>query len=395
MRSLFWRKTRYLASASANPRENCLTEAFASVLERVHDLPFPFLEFLDPELRLDQAQWRARIGTQQRTWSGRVIDLELVFVPRSSPRRPPGDDAEDSAREGKLACWVEIKHGAGLSDPYQLEQYLRDIEEKGATTTSVCLLAPRDSGIEVPERVIQTTWQQWAKRLWQYRRQSAARRADPVEDWLIGQFLTYLREEALMDEERLTVEHAFILSALPGTVGLLSQMWEVIDGHVQKHWGPLGGRAPLQDVNNTYRRYAPHPRDVALAPTWGKTHLHWGMQSDSFLEEPRNSVVFYTGLSVESPAATDNYLDKKENAAWLTSLQQQGFQRVFQWCPRLWRFRYADELLQHGSLDEQSQAMADWVLESFRSAVRTPPPVGAAGAVTGGPPPGESLPSET
>ena len=271
MHSLFWRKTRYLASASVNPRENCLTEAFASVLERVEDLPFAFLEFLDPELRLDQAGWRARVTTQKNTWSGRIIDLEIEFVQRLAPHLALQTEYEEQHAPGKRVCWVEIKHGAGLSDPSQLTGYLADIEETGAAVSCLSLLAPRDSGIEVPDGVIDATWQKWALRLSQYRRHSKARREDPVEDWLIGQFLRYLREEALMDEPRLTVEHAFILAALPATAGVLSQIWDVIDGHVQKHGGKKSGRATRAKSKLPLSRLFFRSRDSWDCPRLGRT----------------------------------------------------------------------------------------------------------------------------
>ena len=115
--------------------------------------------------------------------------------------------------------------------------------------------------------------------------------------------------------------------------------------------------------------------------------------SDDFLDEPRHSVVFWTGLSVDSLSPADNYFDKKENATWLAGLQQQGFQRLVQWCPRLWKLRYVDDLLKYTSLEEQSREMADWVLEPFRVAAASPPPIADRRVVSGGAIPALAAPS--
>ncbi len=52
MRSLFKRTGSYLSSASLDPGENRLTEAFAAVLERVNGLPTAILRFLGRQPRI-------------------------------------------------------------------------------------------------------------------------------------------------------------------------------------------------------------------------------------------------------------------------------------------------------------------------------------------------------
>ena len=59
-----------------------------------------------------------------------------------------------------------------------------------------------------------------------------------VERFLLNDYLAYLREEGLMDEELLTAEHAFVLRAHPAADATVARLIELTDAHIAKEWGP-------------------------------------------------------------------------------------------------------------------------------------------------------------
>jgi hypothetical protein len=96
--SLFRKLGRYPVGASVDPRENRLTEAFASALERVDGLA---QTLVGEWLGVVSPEGPVLIRTQRATVNGRFVDLELCFGPPALPER---------------RVWVEIKHGADLHD---------------------------------------------------------------------------------------------------------------------------------------------------------------------------------------------------------------------------------------------------------------------------------------
>lgn len=119
----------------------------------------------------------------------RRVDLELKLIPEDGP---------------PLRLWVEVKHGTAPHSR-QLWSY-RDALKARDGDGVVLLVAPRmdlarfDQD-QIPPDVPRLTWQDTAQVLEHYTRSS------PIERFLVDELCNYLREEGLMDPERVSPEH--------------------------------------------------------------------------------------------------------------------------------------------------------------------------------------------
>lgn len=394
--SLFRRVTRYRISPTQDPRENRLTEVTAAVLERVDGLAREVAETVlksacdasyaqvaamtgEAEVaagedahdalaarlralrRLDRP--RVRVDTQVTTSSTKFVDLKLRFAPQ------PFQAGES------LVFWVEVKHGAGVHGT-QLDDYERDIAFTDADHRLVVVLAPRqslDELVDVPESMPVVSWQAVAEVV---RRWAKHRDLGSVERFLLNDYLAFLREEGLMDEELLTAEHAFALRAAPAAVSTTAKLMELADDYIAKHWGPRGqnkgGKNPAYGPEY-WAHYELAPRDGEPPPaTWRSSTFEWGLFGDQDREEPRNAFVFFAGATFF--AARDDPSKVAENAEWLTARRQDRYEYFNSWFWRLFRFRYPEELLAATTLDEQVERLGSWVVESFQLLADYPPP---------------------
>lgn len=219
--SLFKRVTKFVPRELGNPRENRLTEVFASVLERVPGLGRSLVEiWLCPDETRDghherapssaAAAWeRVRqmaddgvplVATQLHVPGG-FVDLELRF---------PGDTG---VRRDDVVIWVEIKHG---TEPHsgQVSTYLDALAARHTSFGGVGAMVlldqrhklPYTDQTEVPLSVAQRSWEQAGREVQRF----AA--PDDVSGWLCEQLLSYLQEENLMDPVALGPEHLTALA---------------------------------------------------------------------------------------------------------------------------------------------------------------------------------------
>jgi hypothetical protein len=271
--------------------------------------------------------------------------------------------------------WVEIKHGADVHGT-QLDDYVADIHLEPADERLVVVLAPRGSAGEltgVPLTVPVTEWQTVAAVA---RRRAKRPDIGEVESFLLSDYLAYLREEGLMDEELLTAEHAFALRAHPQAESAVTRLVELADAHIAKRWGTrgqtAGGTKPAYGLGY-WAHYALLPNDAeGASDTWRSTTLEWGLTRDNDREEARNAWVFFAGATIW--AARDSPANQPDNAAWLDARRKDGFEYLSAWYWRLNRYRYPEELLSATSLDAQVQALGDWVVETFGKLAAAPPP---------------------
>lgn len=209
--SLFTRATKYVAGAS-DPGENRLTEVTAAVFERVPGLArhlaiawlHPSHAALGETFRSNTAADRqaiaalpwdtpVRVRTQLGV-RGRFVDLELRFL-----------DPDNGSRLAAVV-WVEVKHGITAHD----QQLLAYSETRPKEPGGVVVLAPRwtlpvpaeQQVGDVPER----SWQATARRAQTFEAGKAH------EQWLLDEWLTYLKEEALMELDALGPEHLTALA---------------------------------------------------------------------------------------------------------------------------------------------------------------------------------------
>jgi hypothetical protein len=373
--TLFRRVTRYPVAASVDPRENLLTEVTAAVLERVHGLAHVFArEVLAPgparavleELTVERVDVRTQVATRQ----GRFVDLELLLRPRVG-----------SSQQG-LLIWVEVKHGADLSGD-QLDAYVADIEALPVEGVArvVVLLGPRgwsSSGGSIPPGVVQAEWQGVARAV-----ASASAEPRPAEeDWLLGQYIDYLKEEGLSEPNALTAVSALALMESNRAYEAAAGVCEYADEYVQNHWGQRGShkqttaKRPAPSFGpGYYANYSPHRDGGEPDPNWRGAWFEWGLRNSSSaqgLEATRGAWVFMAGATL----ATKNDPTKAEgNEEWFATRVANGFQSVWLDYYRLAVVRYPDELLSVTTIEVQGKALGRWIVhDAFGDLASEPPP---------------------
>ncbi len=394
MRStLFRRVTRYPVSFSVDPRENRLTEVTAAVVERVEGMAQTFVESVlragaedaqRRELGADEVNHRERlreiartlflprvqVNTQVATSQGRFVDLEILL-------RPPVGTATPG-----LLVWVEVKHGASLHGD-QLDAYLRD---KGMRPVPehveriVVLLVPRGwaptVGV-VPSDVLMVDWQSVGRAM-----KPGARVRLPVQDWLLSEYVRYLKEEGLSDPDALTTVSALALMESHAAWNAAAGICEHADGVVQADWGVRGahqktrGNTPSPAFGTGYwTNYAAHREGHPPSPNWRGAWFEWGLRDTAHvegLEDARGSWAFMAGVTV---VTRDNPMRVAANEQWLARRVADGF-RYF-WIAGYYRFarlRYPDELLRETTLEAQGRELGRWVVETFGALADDPPP---------------------
>lgn len=396
--SLFRRVTRYRVSPTQNPQENRLTEVTAAVLENVDGFGVAFVgrmlgdafesATVQSEIcrnRSERALWRVeaarlaalladvkslggrprlRVTTQRVTTSAKFVDLELQLSPSIG------------ARGKTLLFWVEVKHGADVHGS-QLTDYLVDIASEGADVREVLLLAPRQTMSKltgVPDKMPKAEWQSVANEVRHQLKARSRQSGVAVERFLLDEYLTYLDEEGLMDEEALTAEHAFVLSALLQTEQVVAKLIELADTSVQQHWGPrasvAGGEKKPTYGAGFWATYSTGPNDTH-DDAWQDGAFEWGMYEDTYRDEPRNAVVLGAGVTFFS--AKGNPARLSDNAQWLEERRAGGYEYLTADYWRLFRYRYPEELLVARELDQQAEVLAGWVIEAFEALRANPP----------------------
>lgn len=388
--SLFRRVTRYTPGASLDPRENRLTEATAAVLERVDGLAHAVASALlddactgDPAAPLDPATSMRRrelhadcrrlrdphvaVRTQVATPRGRFVDLELLL-------RPPAGQGGRG-----VLLWVEVKHGAGLHGD-QLDAYVEEIEtahpaaEVGRLVT---VLAPR-SGIAglgaVPGCVAVTSWQQLAVAIAAFDGGSLS----GEQRFLLGEYLSYLREEGLMDPDGLTASSALALMDANAAGAAAAAICAVADRWIDARWGErgthltAGGRAAVPAFGLRYwAHHAPRPTGAHGGLDLNGAWLEWGLRNTrelDYLDEARGSWAFVAGITVTGKAQAHG------DRAWMARLISSGFSFVWigGWY-RMVRLKYPDELLGATTLEGQGELLGRWVVDAFETIAEDPP----------------------
>lgn len=266
--------------------------------------------------------------------------------------------------------WVEIKHGADTHDN-QLENYLEDIRCETQGVGYVVLLAPRSSMPDAPPGVRQVEWQAVGRFMSQWCRSEDA---SPQARWLADEFVSYLREEGLMDSVRLSAQHAFELEARPAAERTVARLMEIVQTHIVKEWGipdKTAGGAYANFGQGWWASFAA-PKGSEPAGTWRHAWFEWTLRDDTFLAEPRDSLAVFAGATFG--AVQGSALTESTNASWFSERAQDGFERAQAYFWRLWRVRYPDQLLSAETLDDQGRLLAEWVLDAFRALAISPPP---------------------
>ena len=355
MISVFRRVGRYAPSIALDPRENRLTESFAAVLERVDGLAAELVSRLCGLSAPSEQGW---VRTQRSTVGGNFVDLEIGFGPMAAP---------------VLRIWVEIKHGADLHE-FQLVNYRRDLSVEIQEDARLIVLAPRGA-VDAADADASIAWQDVCAVMKRF-----ARRSDlgAVERWLLNEFIVYLREEALTDEDALIPAHAFALAARPASDRVVERLIELAQGVVSKELGQpkdflkrSGSKQPAYGVG-WWASYPPNEPTQTAQDTWESAFLEWTCRADEFRAEPHDGIGFFVGVTF--PKMQGSALAKPENAAWVAALGAIGFERVQAWFWRLWKPLYPEQLMAETSLADQAHLLGAWVVGAMRELRENPPP---------------------
>lgn len=372
--SLFGRVNRFVPSAQTTPRENRLTEAFAGVLERVDGLAYALaMDWLDPlasrdprercgapapavRERLASSEWpEVEVATQVPT-KNRSVDLELRF---RSQDRPSIDD---------VRLWVEIKHGTAPRGG-QVPAYVADLADMGA----VVLLAPGaslpyDIGVEMPDVVPQRAWEQVGQLCARFEASKASKSIPAVEEWLLDEFVTYLREESLMELESVGPEHLTALTYYRQAEDALAVICGQAKAYVERNWdGARDGEEGKAGI--PYGVWYSWPSDPHGPHD---SFLDWSVTRASTVHPipPDGAVFFMAGLNV---AKGREFAVTDEQRAWQRALEEgtdiDGRRVYFQrWRgnhERLHRIAYPHQVLAGSTLAEQGSALGRWIVETF------------------------------
>lgn len=347
MASIFRRVTRYPVSVEIDPRENRLTETFASVLERVDGLAAALVGEWTGVMPVEKA-W---IRTQRPTVSGKFVDLEVGFGSVLAPNR---------------RIWIEVKHGATLHHQ-QLESYVSDLAVELQDQTELVLLAPRDS-MPTTDQARSIDWQRVSAFIRRWQRDVD----DPVAKWLLEELLTYLKEEGLVDEDALNPAHAFALAARPSTDRTVARLVEFAQQVVESEWGQA--KKSSKQGGAGWIWYATFPLEImgeGASSKWRTAWPEWTLREDDFRPDTRDAHAFFAGMSFQS--LKESPLGIEGNEAWLAARMAEGFERVQSWYWRLWRPIYPEQLMAETSLEAQGRKLGEWVAESFRLLAASPP----------------------
>lgn len=368
-RGLFGRIARHPLRAGRDEREDRLTEVVAAVLGHpaCADLgQFLVAGWLDVTLPPDD--WAAshsvgeiREAFRRDDWVCEIRTQISVTVEQQQ-RRPDLELRFTRPESQPVLVYVEVKHG---TDPHthQLEAYVADQANRSAALALVFLVAPRASypfaPDQIPMSVPQLTWEATSALLRLYRPSS------PVSRLLVDELLIYLREEGLVDPERVTPEHLVAVAYHAEAVAALERVYELADLAVAGGWAaPPPGHSGRYGTE-TWWTYPPRPPDV---PHLGRWELAWHVfrESTQLFPDGRRGVP-----RIAAGAAADWGTLHTISSSTKDRLASEGFQ-LFEkgdlrgnTRERIWRLAYPEEVLAGASLDAQGRALGQWVAKAF------------------------------
>ena len=225
-----------------------------------------------------------------------------------------------------------------------------------------------------PGDFVSVEWQRVGRYLRRWRQNAGI---DPTSRWLVQEFIAYLKEEGLADEEALTPSHVFTFAARPAADRAIARVIELANQYVEENWGPrhgfakTGGSTPLYGPKWYCNHDVVREGDGDRPATWRDTHFEWTFREDSSRAEARDGLAFFAGatfVSKESP------LYAAANREWIAALASQGFERVQDYYWRLWRVLYPEQLMIDQSLEAQGLRLGKWVVDCFEALAAKPPP---------------------
>lgn len=294
----------------------------------------------------------ARVATQMPIPSpARRLDLTLVF---------------ELPANAALTICVEAKIEA---DPErdQLRDYVEWVDSLPGPGV-VILAAPRSryasfTAQQIPAEVAQIPWETTAALLKQYVV------TDGAKTLLVEELLAYMREEELVDPDKLEPRHIESLVSYDEARKALSRVLETADAYLHEQWGQQ-----LDGGDDSYERWRTYPSRlgsglVALGDDVGA--FTWNLWYDAgrwFPDRPRQVPIFAVGIFRRRwmSAETDRRLS--EHGFELFSRESGTYRGGPE--PRVYRRVDIDaaelDLVRYKTLEDQGNALGAWIEHRFQ-----------------------------
>lgn len=311
-------------------------------MEHSQDLAVSFIRALGVwEEALISTISTVRVSTQRPVFgNGRrgFVDLEVV--------------ASTEDRSGAMrdhVVWIEVKHGSDLSGD-QLETYL-EAAQKEEETPRLLLLASRYADLDrVLPDFVRRSWQEVAASL---------KRAEPPADssassWLWRQYLRFLDEEELMDEDRLSIESVYAMNHYLAVDRAVESIVRRAIPSVEERWGPQTEGSKRVRGLGLWQHFEWN-REV---PGW--RHMEFMVVPGVHLSDPTSGYVFFAGLTYA--ISRDPFPDEADSTFLLP-----GFEVWRDDWGRRMRTLRPETLLQSDDPDTQAKTLADWIVGTFQS----------------------------
>lgn len=243
--------------------------------------------------------------------------------------------------------WVEVKHGSELHGT-QMDTY-HEAARGEPGSPEIILLVPRSSRIEI-DGVFRQDWEQFAANL----KRELSELEDPVARWILNQYFAFLKEEQLMEEDRISLESAYAMQQAPQADAATSAVVRRAIEQIERTWGKRSGGS--KDYGFGSYHHFEWPRTNP-----GYTMLELMVKPDISSPDPSGGHVFFAGLTF---AKRSNPFPDQADASRLSP----GFE-VFDsegWGRRMKLLR-PEALLQFEEPEGQSKLLAEWTVETFHS----------------------------
>jgi hypothetical protein len=271
----------------------------------------------------------------------------------------------ESSGQAELAIWVEVKHGTGPSRrqlyDYVLAQHQRRIASRGA----VVLIAPRQGyewfdAQEIPDSVLRLKWQETAALLATYPAPSE------VGTFLVHELCLYLREEGLMDPDRITAEHLVAFAQHKEAFEALDLLCSAATAYIAETWAALTPEQYGSRSGNASWWIFPTCRVGGIPLEGREFDFNLYRDGSAIFRNGRQGVPVFTVGTSEEPgtvAAIDpQTADDLTNAGFELLPTQSLLSNPWD---RIWRRAYPDELLAGATLQKQGGSLARWVVDAF------------------------------
>lgn len=350
MPSFFTTVTRFLPSATRDPREESLTEIFAEVLRRVPGAAGAIAEKCGMAGLEDTP---STVRTQRPAAGLQRVDLEIRFdAPDTVPRR----------------LWLELKWTAP-PDRAQRDGYEKELRMIGHEEDRAIIIAPWALHADRLEAIDGELWRTWTDVGLLLEELDTDQ--DLVAAWMKQDFLDYLEENDLSSHQGLALEHLATIHALDAARERFVALVDRMDQRLEERWAVSAWEhtsAPLRHERlQHWRMHYPtitDPDAARLGVNWIGIEFH--VRPAPHDHPLRAAWALGSGFKAKSPAGAPRLLHE----ACVGRLASDGAQKFLmhetgqnEWF--VMRYLPLTAVLGEQSLDEQVKRLVDFAEESW------------------------------